>query len=153
MNRVTGSWRVYMNNVSKASGCIILSEATKRILLQLRAPDRRDNVLWGFWGGTIENSELPKDTLLRELEEEIGFLPPITKFYPIHTMISNNCRFEYYTFMVSVPDEFVPKINDESVGYSWVKYDHYPYPLHPGARTVLQNPRILSKIRTIIETV
>jgi len=135
----------------KASGCILLSEDTKRIFLQLRAADRRNKNYWGFWGGGSEANELPIETINRELEEEIGFLPTITKFYPLHKMISNNGSFEYNTFLATVPTEFTPNINDESNGYTWVNYDQYPQPLHPGAKLVLQNPRIISKIKTIVD--
>jgi len=135
----------------KASGCILLSEDTKRILLQLRTPDRKRKNYWGFWGGGSENDELPVQTIERELTEELGFLPEITKFYPLHKMVSNDESFEYDTFLATVPHEFTPQINGESEGYAWVNYDRYPVPLHPGAKLVLQNPRILSKIKTIVD--
>lgn len=138
---------------TRASGCILLSEDTRRILLQLRKPDRKNKNYWGFWGGSSEPGELPVQTIERELEEELGFLPSITKFYPLHKMISNDESFEYDTFLATVPTEFVPRINDESEGYAWVNYDRYPAPLHPGAKLVLQNPRILSKIKTIVDQI
>ena len=136
-----------------ASGCILLSEDTKRILLQLRAPDRRNKSYWGFWGGSQEQGESPIDTIERELTEEIGFLPKFTKVYPLHQMVSNDETFIYNTFLATVPNEFIPIINHESEGYAWVKYNQYPTPLHPGARIVLQNPRIISKINTIVNQI
>jgi len=135
----------------RASGCILLSEDTHRILLQLRRPDRKNKNYWSFWGGSSEPGELPIQTIERELEEELGFLPDITKFYPIHKMVSNDESFEYDTFLATVSAEFIPIINNESEGYAWVNYDRYPAPLHPGAKLVLQNPRILSKIKTIVD--
>jgi len=137
----------------RASGCILLSENTKRILLQLRKPDRKNKNYWGFWGGKQEGQELPVQTIERELEEELGFLPDITKFIPIHKMVSNDESFEYDTFLATVPQEFTPNINGESEGYAWVNYDRYPVPLHPGAKIVLQNPRIMSKIKTVVEQI
>lgn len=134
----------------QASGCILLSVETKRICLQLRSPDRKNKNLWGFWGGGAENDELPVQTIERELVEEIGMLPEIIKFYPIHKMMSNDESFEYHTFLATTPKEFTPTINDESAGYAWVDYNRYPTPLHPGAKLVLQNPRIMSKITTIV---
>jgi len=122
--------------------------------MQLRAADRRKKVnYWGFWGGGSENNELPVQTIERELVEELGFLPDITKFYPIHKMVSNDESFEYNTFLATVPIEFVPIINHESEGYAWIQYNRYPLPLHPGAKLVLQNPRIMSKINTIINQI
>lgn len=136
----------------RASGCILLSMDTQRILLQLRSPDRKNKSYWGFWGGGVHPGETPIKTIERELVEEIGFLPDIVKFYPLHKMVSNDESFEYDTFLATVPSEFVPVVNDESEGYAWVKYDRYPVPLHPGAKLVLENPRIASKIKTIITT-
>ena len=134
-----------------ASGCIILCESTQRILLQLRSPDRRNKNYWGFWGGGCEGTETPVETIERELMEEIGFLPEIKKFYPLHKMVSNDDTFEYDTFLATVAEEFIPVLNSESEGYAWVQYDRHPIPLHPGAKLVLQNPKILSKVRTIVE--
>jgi|TARA_R110000851_G_scaffold214484_1_gene367184 8-oxo-dGTP pyrophosphatase MutT (NUDIX family) len=135
----------------KARGCILLSEDTKRILLQLRSPDRRNKNYWGFWGGGAEGNETPVQTIERELSEEIGFIPDITKFHPLHRMVSNDESFEYNTFLATVPSEFIPQLNHESEGYAWVNYDRYPVPLHPGVKLVLQNPRIMSKIKTIVD--
>jgi 8-oxo-dGTP pyrophosphatase MutT (NUDIX family) len=136
----------------RASGCILLSVDTRRILLQLRSPDRKNKSYWGFWGGGVQAGEMPVQTIERELVEEIGFLPDIIKFYPLHKMVSNDDSFEYDTFLATVPTEFIPTINDESEGYAWVNYDRYPVPLHPGAKLVLESPRIVSKIRTIVQT-
>jgi 8-oxo-dGTP pyrophosphatase MutT (NUDIX family) len=134
-----------------ASGCIILCKHTQRMLLQLRSPDRRNKNYWGFWGGGRDGLETPVQTIKRELVEEIGFLPVITKFYPLHKMVSNDDSFEYDTFLATVEEEFIPILNSESEGYAWVKYDRHPIPLHPGSKLVLQNPRILSKIKTIVD--
>ena len=134
-----------------ARGCIFLSLDTKRILLQLRRPDRRNKNYWGFWGGSTEGNEQPIETINREITEELGFLPDIMKYYPLHRMVSNDHSFEYNTFLVTVDDEFVPNTNDESEGYAWVNYDRYPSPLHPGAKVVLHNPRILSKIKVVVD--
>ena len=134
-----------------ASGGIILSEDTSRILLQLRAAKKRNKNYWGFWGGSSNPGELPVQTLRRELHEELGNIPDITKIYPMHKLISNDKHFEYNTFVVTVPHEFIPNLNNESLGYAWVDYDQYPNPLHPGARIVLENPKLMSKIKTIVD--
>lgn len=136
--------------IVKASGCIILSEDTKKILFQLRKPDRKNKNYWGVWGGTSLENETPIETLVRELTEELGELPEITKFYPLHKMVSNDELFEYDTFIATVPTEFVPTLNHESEGYAWVNYERYPLPLHSGVKFILQNPKLISKIRTVV---
>lgn len=121
-------------------------------MLQLRAPDKRGKNLWSFWGGTVEKGETNIVALNRELKEEMGILPDIERFYPIHTMTSNDGDFEYHTFLGVVATEFVPVLNNESNGYAWIDHDRYPMPLHFGAKLVLQNPRIMGKIKTIIQS-
>lgn len=133
-----------------ASGCLLMSIETKRMLMQLRKPDRRNKSYWGFWGGGHHKNEKPIQAINRELSEEIGFLPDIIKYYPLHKMTSNDRSFEYNTFIVTVAEEFVPILNRESHGYAWIDYNRYLTPLHPGAKMVLQNPRILSKVKTVV---
>jgi 8-oxo-dGTP pyrophosphatase MutT (NUDIX family) len=135
----------------QASGCILIARTTGRVLFQFRAKDRRRRSYWGIWGGKSEN-EQPIDNVKRELAEELGELPDLQKVYPIHKMVSDDGGFEYNTFLSIIPDEFVPTINKESQGYAWVDFGCWPYPLHPGLKDVLQNPRIYSKITTILST-
>jgi 8-oxo-dGTP pyrophosphatase MutT (NUDIX family) len=136
-----------------AAGCIIVCAITKRILFQLRAPDNRGRSYWGFWGGKSEKDESPLQTIKRELTEEIGFLPDFDKIYPIHSMMNDPGTFNYITMLVIVNTEFMPDTNTESCGYAWVEYDQYPSPIHPGVKIILQNPRIFSKITSIMETI
>jgi 8-oxo-dGTP pyrophosphatase MutT (NUDIX family) len=108
---------------------------------------------WSFWGGKSEGNERPFETLLREVEEEIGFVPNIIKTYPLHKFTSRDQKFTYNAFVVMVEKEFLPVTNGETAGYAWVDIDNYPKPLHQGAKFVLQNPDMISKIKTIVNTV
>ena len=58
-----------------ASGCLILALDTGRVLLQQRGSNSSHARTWGFFGGKSEKDERPMETLLRELEEEIGIIP------------------------------------------------------------------------------
>ena len=53
----------------------ILPYVENKVLLQLR--DYKNDILypghWGFFGGSIEDGENPKDAAWRELSEEIGY--------------------------------------------------------------------------------
>jgi 8-oxo-dGTP pyrophosphatase MutT (NUDIX family) len=133
-----------------AVGCIILCADTSRILYQLRAPDNRNRTYWGFWGGKAEPSEMPIQTVTREITEEIGFLPEFDKMYPIHTLTNDNESFVYITMLMVVDREFLPSTNSETSGYAWLAYDYFPAPLHPGVKVILHSPKIFSKISTII---
>lgn len=134
----------------KASGCLFLALDTGRVMLQQRSGDTSHPRTWGFFGGKGEKSERPIQTLLRELEEEIGILPDVGKVYPLHKFTSPDKNFEYHTFLVSVFEEFLPLLNNESDGYCWVKIDNWPRPLHPGAKAQLYNKDFVKKIKTVL---
>lgn len=124
-------------NQKSGAGAIFLSAKTGRTMLNLRAPYKSHNLTWSLWGGMIEDNETPKECLLRELKEEMGFVPEINKIYPFDIYESKDKNFRYYTFVCVVEDEFVPHLNKESVGYCWTKLGIWPKPMHDGARNTL----------------
>lgn len=139
----------FICNMLTASGCCFLSISTGRIMLQQRSDTVSHPLTWSFWGGKREKNERPIETLLRECKEEMGELPEIEKVYPIHTFLSNDKKFTYNTFCVTVFDEFIPHTNNESAGYAWVQIGAWPKPLHRGARIVLEKPAMVNKISSI----
>ena len=68
----------------------------------------------------MEEGEQPKEALLRELTEEMGFVPDIERIYPFDVYQSKDKHFKYYSFVCVVNDEFTPVLNQESCGYCWV---------------------------------
>lgn len=135
-----------------ASGCLILALDTGRVLLQQRGSKSSHARTWAFFGGKGEPDERPMETLLRELEEEIGILPDVQKIYPLHKFTSPDHNFEYHSFVVSVYEEFIPQLNSESDGYCWVKIGNWPRPLHPGVKAQLYNKEFVKKIKTVYAT-
>lgn len=135
-----------------ASGCIILALDTGRILLQQRGSKSSHPRTWGFFGGKSEANERPIETLTRELEEEIGLLPDVQKIYPLNKFTSPDHNFEYHSFCVTVYEEFIPQLNNESEGYCWVSIGNWPRPLHNGVKAQLYNKEFIKKIKTIHET-
>ena len=133
----------------KASGCCFLALDTGRIMLQQRSKKSSHPLTWSFWGGKCHKKERPIETLLRECKEEIGILPDIGKVHPINTFISNDKKFTYHAFCVTVFEEFIPSCNNESSGYAWIELHCWPKPLHRGAKLVLQRPEMVEKITTI----
>ena len=134
-----------------ASGCVILSLDTGRIMLQQRGSDTSHPRTWGFFGGKSENQERPVETLLRELQEEIGGIPSYDKIIPLNTFTSSNKKFIYYTFVVLVKREFIPILNTESDSFAWVNINSWPEPLHPGVKAQLYIKKIIQKLKTIYE--
>lgn len=136
----------------EASGCIFLAVDTGRVMLQQRSQNSSHPRTWGFFGGKSEGTERPIETLLRELNEEVGILPDVEKIYPLNKFISPDKKFTYHTFVVAVFEEFTPVLNNESDGYCWVKISNWPRPLHPGTKAQLYNKDIINKIKTIYST-
>lgn len=132
-----------------ASGCIFIAQNTKRILMQQRSNDVKYPGTWAFFGGKSEGDERPVETLLREIQEEIGALPAYEKVIPVSSFTSNDKKFVYHTFAVIVKKEFIPDLNSESSGYAWVDISNTPQPLHPGVLSQINNKFFLKKIKTI----
>ena len=71
------------------SGALFYSLKTKRFLLLHRTQSKQKHV-WGLVGGTNGKDELPWPALEREIQEEIGGIPNITKTIPLETFISTD---------------------------------------------------------------
>ena len=131
-------------------GTLIVSTKTKRVLLNLRAPHKTHAMQWALFGGMVEKDEQPKDALMRELTEEMGFVPDIEKLYPFDVYQSRDGHFKYYSFVAVVVDEFVPELNAESCGYCWIDLGEWPKPMHQGARISFCNLKAIDKIKLIL---
>lgn len=139
-------------NITCAGG-LFLARDTSRLLLLLRAKGRTQGT-WGLAGGKQEPADsTPYQALIREIEEELGSIPPITKTIPIERYSSPDDNFYYNTYVLLVENEFIPTLNDEHTGYCWVNYDHWPKPLHQGVKTTLSGRTTRAKIETILELI
>ena len=137
-------------NKKTACGAIFIAAETGRVLLNLRAPYKSHKLTWSLWGGMMEGKETPKECLVREMHEEMSFVPDINKFYPYDIYESKDRHFRYYSFVCVVQSEFIPIINKESVGYCWTKLGIWPTPMHMGAKITLCNKKSLAKLNTIL---
>lgn len=134
-----------------AVGTLFVSISTQRVLLNLRAAHKSHPQQWSLWGGMIESGETPREALLRELNEELGFIPDIEKIYPFDVYESKDGNFKYYSFISIVEDEFIPVLNRESCGYSWMNLGFWPKPMHQGARISFCNKNAVDKIELILK--
>jgi hypothetical protein len=133
------------------SGGIFLSKKTHRFLLLNRTSNKTANT-WGIVGGKNEPSDqTPYDALCREIQEEIGFLPEISKTIPLEQYESKDGEFYYHTYILLVEDEFIPQLNYEHSGWAWVSNECWPKPLHSGLKTTLANKTTQAKIQTIFD--
>jgi len=129
-------------------GALVYAKSTNRYLFLLRNKSRQ-NGHWGIVGGKIDPGETVIQALVREIQEEIGQDYGNNKFIPLETFTADNQKFVYYTFLVTVEDEFVPTLNEEHRGYCWVELNDYPKPLHPGLWRSFNFDIIKKKIKTL----
>lgn len=139
---------------NEAVGAIFLSKKTGRMMLNLRSDSATYSNNWGFVGGKIESGESPLQALHREMNEELGSsVPMIEDIIPFDVFSTKNCKFRYYSFIVVVSEEFIPELNHESAGYSWVRIGNWPKPLHPGAKSTLYNTNIVTDFNALWESI
>jgi len=133
---------------TEGCGALVYAKKTSRYLFLLRNKHRQQGY-WGIPGGRIESGETVIQGLVREIQEEIGVDYAKKKFIPLETFTSDNNKFVYYTFLVTVEDEFVPALNAEHRGYCWVEMQDHPTPLHPGLWRSFNFDIVKKKIKTL----
>lgn len=129
-----------------AAGAIFMSKKTKRVLLNFRSQAVSKSSTFGFWGGKIEHGEEILEGLTREIKEEVGFVPKHDELIPLDVYCSPDGFFQYYSFVIMVDREFIPRINHESDGYLWCNLSKFPKQLHSGARFILENPSYITNL-------
>ena len=134
----------------RAAGALFLSTQTKRFLFLMRADDTYTDT-WATVGGRAELGETVIESLSREIQEEIGFLPIVRKTIPVDLFVSNDGKFEFHMFVCLVDKEFIPNLNSEHKGYAWSGIDNFPKPLHPALYNALKNNELKSKIESVLD--
>ena len=129
-------------------GALVYAKSTNRYLFLLRNKTKHAGS-WGIVGGKIDAGETVIQGLVREIQEEIGVDYSGKKFIPLETFTADNRKFVYYTFLVSVDEEFVPTLNNEHRGYCWVEMQDHPRPLHPGLWRSFNFEIVKKKIKTL----
>lgn len=99
----------------EGSGFLFLTKNKKILMLQ------KPNNKWSLVGGHREKKETPLETAQRETIEEIGFLPQgkVVDYLRYKKKETNNWCF---SFIQKVPQEFVPRLSKEHIGYKWIPF-------------------------------
>lgn len=134
-----------------AIGVWFYSVATQTYLYLMR-DDPKHPGSWGLPGGKIESGETMMSAMTRECTEELGSMPNYIKLVPLEKFTSADGGFAYHTFFCTVADEFQPTLNNEHVGYAWIKSGNWPRPLHPGLWSTINFDAVRDKIETIQQT-
>lgn len=132
----------------QAVGVIIYSIETNQWLFVQRA-DPKTAGLWGIPGGKIKNNETFNEAITRECFEELGIIIDLSITIPIQKYVNNS--FSYHTFLVIIEKPFLPKLNNEHLGFAWMNYGYYPKPLHPGVFETITSDFVREKMESIIE--
>lgn len=130
-----------------SAGALFKSEESNRYLFVLRSSKTSYPSRWSLVGGKVHYDEEILEGLQREIIEELGFLPEITKWCPFNCFISMDKKFQYHSCLLLTPKEFIPKLNSENDGYAWVDIDNPPKPLHPRLREVLTSNVLIESIK------
>lgn len=136
----------------ECSGALICSKLTHRFLLLQKARGKHLGY-WGLAGGTNQSNESAWQGLLREINEELGFVPDFKKVIPLERFVSNDSCFNFHTYFCIVEEEFIPKLSDEHSAWGWFNLHHLPKPVHRGLDLSLKNKTIQIKIQTIIDII
>lgn len=85
-----------------------IKENTVYIFLQKRADDaKRAPGLFGFWGGGVEGSETPEEAMLREIKEELDYLPTRYDLFGLYEIPQQTMSL----FVEKVDNDFEKKID------------------------------------------
>ena len=133
------------SNMIQAAGVFFYSKSTLRYLYLLRSDIK--NPTWSIPGGGIDKDETLFEGIARECDEEMSFDITELKLIPIQKFVNNN--FVYHTFFCEVEEEFIPTLNDEHVGYAWVREGQYPKPLHPGLFSTVNIDIVIEKLNSL----
>ena len=136
----------------KAVGVWFRSVATSRYLYLLRN-DSKNPGTWGLPGGKVEAGETLLGAMERECIEELGHMPEYHRLVPLEKFTSADGVFEYHTWICVVPQEFVPTLNHEHLGWAWIDQGTWPRPMHPGLWSTVNFEAVQSKIQVIEATV
>jgi 8-oxo-dGTP pyrophosphatase MutT (NUDIX family) len=132
--------------INTSAGVFFYSASTNRYLYLLRSDSK--NPTWSIPGGGMEKDETLLEGIERECNEEMGFFDTNWRLIPIQKFV--NLTFTYHTFFCEVSEEFIPRLNDEHVGYAWVSNGQYPKPLHPGLFSTVNIDIVIEKLNSLI---
>lgn len=131
-----------------AVGVWFYSVDTQRYLYLMRNDDKHPNT-WGLPGGKGNLGESLIDTMTRECCEELGFMPEYLRLVPLEKFTTADAGFAYHTFFCSINKEFIPKLNNEHMGYAWINSGTWPKPMHPGLWSTVNFDVVRDKILTM----
>ena len=106
-------------NIITVAAAVILNEQQQLLLVRKKNTEYFMQV-----GGKLEPDELPEQTMLREIDEEIGGQATIQKFIGrFETPAANEANHLLVSYVYQVELNQFPKIDAEIVEMKWIDLD------------------------------
>lgn len=155
-HKLDEKWVPGVRGYHYAVGCLLLAADTLNFSFQLRSADSDAPNCYSCWGGSIDGNEEAFQALRRELREETGYSGEM-RIYPLMTYYDQDRAFYYYNNLVLIPKQFKinppPEFAKESAGNTWVPFNEWPDPLHPGLQALLDDRTSMSTVEQIIDNI
>ena len=105
-------------------------QRSDKFLIVKRAPDQEfAPSLWEFVIGFLDEGETADDTVLREVQEEIGCKGKILKKLPVYEIEDNEANWVVIPFVIQVDNEASIRLSHEHTDFAWVSrsdLNNYP---------------------------
>ena len=106
-------------NVITVAAAVILNEQNQLLLVR-----KKNTQFFMQVGGKLEVNELPEETMLREIHEEIGVKATIQQFIGrFETQAANEADHQLVSYVYQVDLNQVPKIDAEIAEMKWINLD------------------------------
>lgn len=127
-------------------------------LVQQRAlDDEYEPGTWTIYGGMGEIGESPRDTMIREVDEESGIDVDGLHAVPLYMMEDWQNSFQFHTFAVRLPTLARPVHSSETEDACWIKlgstpetlWQELPRPLHSGMLPLIASATVAEIIDAV----
>ncbi|MBB3743900.1 hypothetical protein FHX10_003399 [Rhizobium sp. BK591] len=123
-----------------AAGILYVAPDGDVLLLRRSSTETNYAGHWALPGGKGEEGETPEQTADREAREEMGTTIPESAIgMKLLDSRVTPTGMAFHTFAQSVPEKFVPVLNEEHSGYAWSPFNQLPGPLHPAVESTLKD--------------
>jgi 8-oxo-dGTP pyrophosphatase MutT (NUDIX family) len=106
------------------AGGFFYDPKTKAVFLHLRDGNTAVNPhKWGFFGGTSEGDETPRQCFIRELKEETGYVASESEVKEVRNYFNTERQTQRHVFYI---EKYVSKetlVLGEGAGFDWLPLD------------------------------